>query len=1000
MLDPTEAATLSKADFEKVIVNEVLRAVLLTPIEESDFDEVNALLEAGGGTALPYAAHSLGRSLSPGMWAAYLGVIGSSWEQPAARALIRELVMLEKAAADDPSRHWYDLLEAGLDALAALADGPEAAPQRLEALDRLARAVEREGDEDLAYNLAAAALDLGPAPGPARLEAAEYALKLASAADRAHQCAFVSIEVLASKLAIDSVEPFARLDAFDACERAVEWILASESPFREMAAQKLLTLVRPHDWLQPAGLPLGTMIASLAELRELLGSSTWPARVQRLAQESWLLQLKSLLDAARFENEIEAARLAVTPATKERYANVDWVTWSLDLPAYRRAVPQNRSFLREKKFDENILVLMHELTHALSLLGGIGTALLALRSAGFYNELHLWSDVEGVERGRIEEEIVAPLPLGSARHLFLAERGISLSLKAAALQDVWTPWFEGLACFAEGAADPSQDEDRIAPVAAALRNLIDFQPAVGEPGGHDDRGGLKAAFDRYALEFEQRVSQAIAGRGWQRLWDIAVLKDRHYFAGYLAVRIVVATWRATLGRAITGSEAFNLLLHATRFGTFDPVPDLSLPPEDFHRQARRKMAIWARSLAELDREQLSEFLEAPSRDGVGRLYCWREGKLVGLEAGGPEALAVAGSQQAVHERLAREAAETQVGVRTSERLARAGLLEFAERSRTALLAYLQSPPGHEEIAGQARLMDLLLERGSLFPLGHCSARFFLNLAPEGQPTNLMLFLRTTEAHVDTGAPSVNGLVMPIELEQGSALAQLYAARAVPRVEVTRLIDLGGIAVPQSGAAIHLLAFRYDRWLHVIGATPATDAMLREDPDRLAYVLDRVRRRLSPDGLEALEKAIAEGVPGARRTLDWTSAESDWRLPPRMTDATAWADQVRSEAEQLLDPRPRKEAWTEAAVELLGALWGGSPLVRDLAGSDYLDVIAGHSPQDVVKSMFRTGLRPAEEPWLDENAEPLEADGLFLFEKSSRGWDIRPAATRENAPCRS
>src|SRR5262249_53885527 len=162
----------------------------------------------------------------------------------------------------------------------------------------------------------------------------------------------------------------------------------------------------------------------------------------------------------------------------------------------------------------------------------------------------LWAATPGMTEERIVEAVtargIAQLSDGDAGALFRAEQNVELALKAKILQDVWTPWFEGLAMFGEMAADPTHHDERHSPVTEALRNLIDFhgQPHEGER--------VSDAFLKYISEFEARCSQAISRLGPARLRAYADVTDVPYLAGYIAVRAVVAAWRARRPQGVSG----------------------------------------------------------------------------------------------------------------------------------------------------------------------------------------------------------------------------------------------------------------------------------------------------------------------------------------------------------------------------------------------------------------------------------------------------------------
>lgn len=102
-----------------------------------------------------------------------------------------------------------------------------------------------------------------------------------------------------------------------------------------------------------------------------------------------------------------------------------------------------------------------------------------LRVADFDNEIAMWSRAfpDPTPADEVERRVAqgpAPLLPGDASFLSRADLGVELAAKARALHDIWSPWLEGLAVFAETSADPTSDPARINPVTRALRGMLDF----------------------------------------------------------------------------------------------------------------------------------------------------------------------------------------------------------------------------------------------------------------------------------------------------------------------------------------------------------------------------------------------------------------------------------------------------------------------------------------------------------------------------------------------
>jgi hypothetical protein len=135
----------------------------------------------------------------------------------------------------------------------------------------------------------------------------------------------------------------------------------------------------------------------------------------------------------------EGERLALEPVPLVESALADWLDWTIHHPAYRRAVPHNRSFLREKEFAVNLLTLLHELTHVFSFLGPVGYALLALQLAAIRSELLLRSKFHRPDPEAPRGDGLAELSPGDAPVLLFAEYQLGLVAKMLILVEVWRP---------------------------------------------------------------------------------------------------------------------------------------------------------------------------------------------------------------------------------------------------------------------------------------------------------------------------------------------------------------------------------------------------------------------------------------------------------------------------------------------------------------------------------------------------------------------------------
>jgi hypothetical protein len=999
---------------QRFAIEQVGRALEMIPISDADhlaLEKIADAISPGQNKFFFTIANDNNIPITPGLWTFYMSLIASRWgdkEQETAVTLptLRELY---RESADPKATELLDGAAEALEALSWLAYGDEKEVELNEdrpfglvrgqeltaSFFRLAKASELLGDADIAYDLAALALDLGVTTGDLREQVARYALSLGLTAGRMHQVAVISAEVAASVASAADTAIERRLEAFDCCETALERLSLAPEGFREIAARRLAEIVRERIYLRSLLPPIFSFLPPEEQpsgLTDILGFTEWPERVSAKARQEWVASLNAILQAQFWDLEVEKARLALEPAPKSDKSHADWTALTIDHAAYRRAVPQHRSFLREAELDRNLLVLTHEITHVLSLIGGIGNALTSLRVAAIDTEATFWSLVPGAEEinltERIAQEGVAPLASGEIGLLFRAEQGIELTLKAQILQDVWKPWLEGLAIFGEIASDPALDPVGIGPVANCMRNLIDFTPPNSESGAPLDEADIRKAYDQFTAEFEAIYSAAINRHGPVRLSRYCRSSQTPYLAGFVAVRSVVSAWRYTTGRPLTGTETFGLLLHATRFGTSNAIPDLSLRSDLFAMTALEMMADWAQNLTQLTRDEIENFLAPPQRDGPGRIFRWEGCRLV---TGTADTSSRAANQRTEVTRRVREALSSLTRQEDVERVSPTGeVTSFLLREGAQILK-----DNAEELANRrAKLVEHFMTLGTILPIGRTAAKFFVNVDSGASTSYLATQIRTMEAHVSDGNPSINGFWFPIDRMEGELIASSFRQLGSPRLQVTRLIDLGGTLLPSwPHPGNHFLTFSYGGWFGVRGSTLAIDALLNEDIEYKAGVLDLLRTRLyPPPPLRAELEIIAPGKRGAERTRNWISQSASWSIDGYPVEVESWTKYISALAERVSVEEDRLTRQRDAAEKLVSQLIGDAQLAKDLATSDF-ETLTDNAPDQreaLVKALFKTAQRPTTEADVTAAVVTFTSSSLNLFSSGTCGWDVHPA----------
>lgn len=647
-------------------------------------------------------------------------------------------------------------------------------------------------------------------------QGAEYALRAAEAASRAGEPELLA--VAASIRAIRLVAAGAEsLTAFDAVDAALRHLAAGDPP-NEGAFGQLGQAVGRNPIVQallPMMLPIFARVQSRAESPHPieLVKPVWTRSLRFLIEE-----LPSVMRPA-IAAELARERLG-DAGTDDSFALASWASWSFDHPYYRRAVPHGMSIERERDAELTWLVLRHESTHVLSMVGGLGIAVMAMRAAVAELELELWA----LNQRNTSEEFVAggvaALGEPSPPTLALAAWQTDLLTKTRILQDLWNPWLEGIAIFSELADDPSADDDDTI-VGELMTQLIDNRQNFAGAGER------RAAFDAMRTAFEREFASIQDRLGPGRLqyyyWEEAGPK---YVGGYLAVRSVVASWRATAG-PMSGHAAMRSLLHLTRFATSDSaVPDLSLPPGEFAVAAMDAMLTWVRAVAGLDAAMLR----------------------FGEESAGP--VRWVGLRPVASTGDPREADET------AETLYR-GRLEQALRPATEGGRHLKDYFANDLLTAWSGAV-------SMMPIGRATARFWLNRTTG----HLVYVVRVAEHRRDTGEPSYDAGTVPLDEDTMAKFEAAMAARPFDRLTVYRFADLAD-TVPDRHAGTNLLAFRLGEWIHVqpAGWLSASRAS--------AAAVDAIRDRLAPPPPIRMEAALLDSRGGAAaRTAAWLGEEHE------------------------------------------------------------------------------------------------------------------------------
>lgn len=691
---------------------------------------------------------------------------------------------------------------------------------------------------------------------------------------------------------------------------------------------------------------------------------------------------------------------------KEVQLESSWTTGTFDHPRYRQAIPHGRALFREGRLESILFEVVHETTHVACMLSGLGAATMAMRAAALELEGTLWAhvphlrDVAGHETGdtddpdsdtdhlvdptdddvegepgdggtateddlqhrrRLRSSLVAPLAEHTALALAQAEQALEPVRGMRVLQRVWTPWLEGVAAFLELTSDPSEG-DVSSLIGDVLANLVDVY--VGDLSGGVD--ALERELAQNRAQIEQLYADLLATSARPRLRHYLGTRWGKYGPGYLAVRSVVASWRQTLGRPISGTDAARVVLHLTRFGTHDAVPDLGLGVHRFLPAAQSAMVSWVRRAGRMSRADL-EYVLAPDGD-----WGWLDGRV--LRLGDVEPDNVENTYERFHAQVLRAWSVHRGDEVDLDRVPDAddACRRVMRLTADALANGRQRTEISDSVAGQLDVQSRLL------PIGSLRTPFWFN-----RPTNtLVVPLRTTEMDKDHGGPGFDMVGLPLTPESAEDLLTQIRRHPGERLEVTRLADLSHTAfrsLPVPG--LNVIAYRLGDWLHVrpagllatLGATP---------PD----VVADVKERLVPNRQRRIEAELCEGVVPAGRTASWIEDAHGWNESGLDLPIGPWVQRVHRLAELVRDRSDEEELESAAGVALLAGLWGDA--ARTIAPGGITVLTLGEAPRlaRLVEVLLSSSAAPLPSPWLEGLAPDDPINAIMV---KNGGWDVRP-----------
>jgi hypothetical protein len=883
------------------------------------------------------------------------------------------------------------LLDAIVDLLDRLKNGHEAgirdSAMASAAFGRVADLLDRKGAPSAALACALTALSLIPGLEMNVLEEPlARALVLARREGHRDAIGFCLARSAAAWLVKGSRE--ARLKAFDRLQELVRNPPVAAS-FRQLAMQLLAGLLNETPGvdnlkslvvcaLMPAGDVAKTVRPNGLDLLPFL-STEWTLPTLGELEEKFA-ELKDFL------SDVEDERVALTPPSSDTQAEAKWIDYSFTHPVLQRSIPMGQSFRILPEHDETLLAIHHELTHVMSFRSHIGNSVVAIRAALLETELDLWALLVSQGKEKTATEVfsrgLAPLSAldGDVVALAHAERGIALAQKLAVLQETWAGWFEGLAVFAELHGDSTLD-DSLSEMGMVATQLEDNNIQAKALASSIDPIVLLQEHQRQA---ERLYSVAAREVGPYALRTYLERYPSKYLAGYFSVRAVVAAWRRRNPASLNGSRALRALLHVTRFGSGDAIPNLGLPAEGFRAAACSQMRQWLGTIAAIPSEDLEQLLSSfdLEQDESADVFGWREGRLFrrGENETSPHETFDRQFTEALSTMAAPHADPTRLGAlsATWEDELLKGLLEQCANS---LADYAKSP----RRGSRFEIMDQLLARYLILSIAETTAPFWINVT-----TNTLVVIPRTGKN-RSGTSRFGFLRLPLYAESCRELLAEARRTGVARLTISRIADLAGFhgeTRARARVGSNYLVLRLGTWMHVMPA-----GVLFGTPDAPEGLVELIRARYFPNPVASMEEGVTSlGVRCAQRTIDWIDSVQAWGTEEDELPLGRWAAHVRASAFRAVQANGTdSEQATNCQRALLSFVFGDEVLENTLVQTGFALGMEDRSwVGRALGLLVSSGTRPVPTDAMQAGNIPQRVVDAY-FQCDNGTWDVRPPA---------
>ncbi|MGR9136183.1 hypothetical protein ACU8MT_06645 [Rhizobium leguminosarum] len=961
---------------------------------EEDETTLNAILDevearrTGVGNYL--LEHDI--QLSRGQWLLFVAGMLANWSENMWTGFqqmdsLREYLTDENCSSAATSAE-LDAVGAALTALGSIEFGEagvDVVLSLMQASQSLAKSAEGQHPK-AAYDLAACAVlagvevvdDLNEVQLQQLLIACDTHVRLAVVGEKLEQIVVAHIEKARVHDKLSSAAPAHRVKAFQDLEIATEALMAlPEGQLRDMLSEQIgqIADASPHLRVAIHRLLVFKDQKSRDAFRAKTGVDPMLKRIHVAKDDDEMAQaLQRVLQSdAHLISFIDLARFELHANGDPSHLSVDWTNWRVNHHAYQRAVPQNRSFLREQDFAETLAELVHETTHVMTTSRQIGFPLFTCRMLLMMLESFLLASVKCTD---IEELFKAKLEPGCSEQLGFVHHQLSIAERMEILQDTWTPWFEGLAVFAETAVIPVDDELGIADVVLLQRNLVDFNEAAQE--GPE---AYREAYEAFVSQFEGLASNALSQIGPDRLRTLFRSSDGAlYSAGYVTVRRILSEFRNKLGEDRSGAELFAALYHATCYGIRDSFPPFDLPAEAYKDAALQGMSDWIDMLNRLSADDIKLLITRDSKFSEGRRLTWRNGQPLEFSDDDIERMKeqLDVQWQEISGQLLRllDPEITPLASKDPD----VGEIEATMRkaSERAISAYLGSDDSMAHL--QSAQIELMYST-SLMPIGSVDAGFALCVGENSDFAHLCINLITTERHRDTKAPSYNFLVLPMPRDQALRLMDAYNRTRVPYMRVTRLEDLAGVINPDLSYMNYFLFEYGDEWNWAHSAVLPL-SILEKDNDRERFIA-YAKRRLGTDPTNRVQVPLSSL---RERCTTWLDESHKWVAGGINLPLQDWADALRAQAVRIGDSSLRAERRRVAGEGMLRVAGIPEAEAAALAERGFVGLTENHRGEyaNLIEFLLASARRRSN---TQEMKPPPIPTLSYLFSKYDAGWDL-------------